>query len=462
MAGKSPVQSGWSGVMVGGPKSSSLRRRIVLAIAMLMSFRIFQFFPGMLYVQEFWFVLSFLALIVVYPVWKIARGLRFSSLEVYILTLMLVAILLPAWGAWHEFGQPLFYGLMVERGAMLMVSSLLLLNAFRDRLLRPAEIEGALLLCAWGTFVVDTVMRLTLNPANFASSGLAGLAFVVGQGAQAHFVFHDIFILFALIYYALLGFRTRRRKYYLAAAILFASMVGPAGGRGVAVSLAMTLLFFLYRWRPLKDFIIVLARICFIGAVACTLTYIANPAFMAKRIADFSGAFTVVLTGSEVDDPSANARLYETVFALPYIQKNPLLGNGNISQQWQGGSGSVLGAYFYAGDIGIIGAIFTVGVLGMLVFAYQFRFAMRAARELPECICSPLSDAAAGFLLYCALSSVLSAFVVFSPEVTLFFVVILVGLASEGISELRRSVQSTPAIQGLSLAPGKSSFSQGG
>jgi hypothetical protein len=98
----------------------------------------------------------------------------------------------------------------------------------------------------------------------------------------------------------------------------------------------------------------------------------------------------------------------------------------------------------------------------MLVFAYQFRFAMRAARELPECICSPLSDAAAGFLLYCALSSVLSAFVVFSPEVTLFFVVILVGLASEGISELRRSVQSTPAIQGLSLAPGKSSFSQGG
>jgi hypothetical protein len=41
-----------------------------------------------------------------------------------------------------------------------------------------------------------------------------------------------------------------------------------------------------------------------------------------------------------------------------------------------------------------------------------------------------------------------------SPEVTLFFVVILVGLSSKGIGDRRRGIQSFPAIQALSLAPG--------
>jgi len=311
-----------------------LFQRGLIALALLMTFKTFQFFPGMLYVQEMWFVLCFLALVVVYPVWKISKGLRFSSLEVYILTLIVVDVLLPAWGARREFGQPMAFGVLASRGATLMVSSLLLVNALRYRLVRLADIQGALLLCAWGTSVLYATMKLTLHPANFSSYGVG---FVVGEGAEDSFNLNPLFILYATIYYVLLGLRTRSRKYYVLAAILFAGTVVPVVERSATISIAATLLFFLYRWRPFGQFLLTLGKVCCAAAIVLGLAYAANPAYLSIQSARFSDAFTVAFTGSEVDDPSAGARLFEIVTAMPYIQKHPLLGNGNISHQWGGG-----------------------------------------------------------------------------------------------------------------------------
>jgi hypothetical protein len=428
-----------------------LFKRGLLAVALLMTFRNFQFFPGMFYVQEFWLVLSLLALVVVYPAWKISKGLQFSSFEIYILTLIVAAVLLPAWGAWREFGQPLVFGVLAQREAAVIVSSLLLVNALRYRLLRPSDIEAALLLAAWGTFFLYAVMRFTLNPANFPSYYPT---FVGGDGAQAFFKLPAIFILYASIYYALLGFRTRRKKYYLAAAILFIPWNGPLE-RTQTIGFAATLLFFLYRWRPFGQFLKTVGKACCIIIVALGLIYVANPVYLSSTSSKFSDAFNVVLTGSVVNDPSATHRLLETVTALPYIQKHPLIGNGAFSHQWQGGGEDVLGEDFYAGDIGMIGALFTVGVFGTLVFAYQFRFALRAVRNLSERTPSPLSDAAAGFLLYSAVISATQASFVFNPEVPLLFIAILVGLASERADELPRSLQAPSAIAALDMAPGQ-------
>jgi hypothetical protein len=46
-------------------RSESTTQRILLAFALVMTFRTFQFIPGMQYVQESWFVLCFLAVLVV-------------------------------------------------------------------------------------------------------------------------------------------------------------------------------------------------------------------------------------------------------------------------------------------------------------------------------------------------------------------------------------------------------------
>ena len=423
--------------------STSLRRGL-LAVTLLMTFRVFQFFPGMAYVEESWFVLCFLALVSVYPIWKTARGLRFSTFELYVLALTVIDVVLPAWSAKREFGQPLIYGILTQRGAALLVVPLLFLNAVRSRRISPRDIEVALLACAWGTFFVFLAMRLFLNPANFTSYGVGFAQYINGKAVFSLGLLDGCFFLFGIVYYALMGFRTRRVKYYLAAAIFFTGMYTETSGRGSIMSLTLALLYFLYRWRPLKQFLFTGVKFAALVTIVLTIVYVANPAYLSTRIAGFGDAFAVTFTGAEVNDPSANGRLFETLAALPLIQKHPLLGNGAISRQWEGGTRTAMGVNFFAGDIGIIGVLFTVGVLGFLVFGYQFLFALRAKRMLPDSSPSSLSDATAGFVLFLAIDSLMTGLCMSDSEVTLFFIALLMGLAYVENGRYHGSIQSDP------------------
>lgn len=422
----------------------SLLRRVVIAVTLLMTFRVFQLFPHMEYVEEFWFVLCFLALVVVYPVWKTATGLRFSTPELYVLALILFDTLLPAWSARREFGQPLAYGILTQRDAALLIVPLLLLNAMRSHRVNSRDIEVALVACVWGTYSLFLAMRLLLNPANFTSYGVGFAQYINGKAVFSLSLLNGSFLLFGIVYYTLLGFRRRQLRYYIAAAILFTTVFSETNGRGAIVSLSVTLLYFLYRWRPLKQFLVTSVKFAGIAVVSLGLLYAASPASFSTRASGFGDAFTVIFTGAQVDDPSANGRLLETLAALPLIQEHPLLGNGAISRQWEGGTKNALDVDFFGGDIGIIGVLFTVGVLGLLVFAYQFLFALRANRALPASAHSSLSDAAAAFVLFLAIDSVMTGICMSDPEITLFFITLLIGLAYEETDGYHRGIRSAP------------------
>jgi hypothetical protein len=401
-----------------------------LALIFLMSFRTFQAFPGMLYVQELWFVFCWLAFVFLYLPWKTRMGLRFSALEGYVLVLMFAALFLPAWRAWREFGQPISYGILRGRGVALFGVGLLLVNALRKRMVQLAYIEAALLFLAWGTFALYSLMRLTLNPASYAAYGDAFV--VVGSSlGDASFKLPPHFIIYGAIYYALRGIRTRRIKFYIAAAILF--LFGAVGltERGLTICFGMTLLFFLFRWRRAGAFAIAVGKFLCIAAVAIAIAWIVTPTLVSNRVAMFSDAFTVVFTGSNVEDPSANARLLESALALPYIQEHPLFGNGMISSQWRGGSRGAVGGYFHEDDIGVVGVLFSYGALGLLMFAWQYRFALSSASKLKTILHNPLLDATKGFLLFTALISVTTGFCAWSAEVTLFFVALLTAMVQE-------------------------------
>ncbi len=274
-------------------------------------------------------------------------------------------------------------------------------------------------------------MRLFLNPANFISIG-----FVLEPmpGASANFLLQPYFILFAVIYYVILGMRTLQTKYYLFAAILFPAALGPTG-RGLIICTAASLLIALYRLRGLRRTVTTAAKFACVAGVLVAALYFIFPAVFSARLSGFSNAFTVLLTGSPTsEDMSANARILETVTALPYIQEHPLLGNGVISAQWQGGIDEVLGHYFHADDIGVFGILFSYGILGLILYLIQYRFAWLATKNLPDSFHAPLLDATKAFILYTALYSVETGMFVWSPEVTLFFVALLGGAAVQAFS----------------------------
>ena len=326
--------------------------RMLLVLALPMTFRTFQYFPGMRYVQEAWFVLCFLIALLVYPFWKMQSGLRFSRYELYLLVLMFGDVVLAAWRAQDVFGQPLLFGILAQRSMVLIAILLILVKALRCGMVELADIEAALLFLAWATFSLYLAMRLLLNPASFVGYS-NGFVLTPMPGQEPFFIFQGYFISFAILYYAILGMRVRHKRYYLAAAVLFLSTLGPTG-RGYMVCLAVVLLAFLYRIRGGRAATIAVMKFGLVAVVLGGVLYVAAPAVLSTRLAGFADAFAVVLTGNPTDPAgtattaavSANARIFETLTALPYIQEHPLLGNGVISNQWQGGMIATLESTF--------------------------------------------------------------------------------------------------------------------
>jgi hypothetical protein len=417
---------------VGGIGMRRLLWRGLIALAVIMCFRTFQFFPGMFYVQEAWYAACFLIVLLVYPFWKMQTGLRFTRFELYLLLLMIADLVLAAWRAQQVFGQPLAYGILSQREIVLIAAWLIFSNMLRRGMVELPDVESVLIYLAWGTFALYSIARLLLKPSSFSVYG-EGLVTHPMAGAEPSFKFQPYLLIFGVFYYAILGIRTERRRYYLAALILFTAALG-GSGRGLAVSAAATLIFFLYRVRGFRGTAIALLKFASVAAVLGGAIYVILPERLSARILGFSDAFAVAVTGSATGDPSANARLFETLAALPYIQAHPILGNGVVSHQWQGGSEMAVGEYFFASDIGIFGIVFSFGILGVLLYAFQYRIAWLAVKRLPAFLQSPLLDATKAFVLFSAIYSLETGLCVWDAGTTLFFVTLLDGFAARALT----------------------------
>ena len=407
--------------MIAKHTSNSWLKRVLLAFVLLMNFRTFQYFPGMSNVQEAWLILSLLAFVTIYPLMKSRMDWQFSKLELYILILIPVAVLLPAFSASRVFGQPILYGILAKRAMVLIVTALLFLHGFRFRLIRYADLEAVLQYLAWGLFTLYTSMQLFLNPAAYLSYG-PGFVVGVGAGDEFSFQFSETFLVFGVMYYAIRGFRTRRLKYYLLAGILLIGSLGHSG-RSLSLSVAVTLLIFLQRSRRINQYFISIGKFIFAAAILLGVLYIVAPGALKDRAEKYSDALTVAFTGTRVEDASANARVLESAVATVYIKQNPFLGNGVLSHQWNGGNEGVIGSYFYEEDIGLLGAIYAYGIIGLLIFGYQYWFAWKATRDTR--VDTLLSEAIRAFLLYTFIESLVNAGFVFDAEASLFFIAIL-------------------------------------
>ena len=419
-----------------------------IALVMIMSFRTFRFFPGMFYVQEVWYAACFLFVFLVYPFWKMRTGLRFTRLELYLLLLIIASLGLAAWRAQQVFGQPLIYGILSQRDIVLIAAWLILSNMLRGEMINLADIEIVLLYLAWGTFALYSAARLFLNPSDFGTYG-EGLVTRPVAGTEPSFAFQPYFLIFGTFYYAILGIRNRKKRYYLVAAVLFLGALG-GSGRGLAVCSAATLIVLLVRLRGFGGTAIALLKLMSIVAVLGGVLYEIIPEMLSVRFVGFSDAFSVAAKGSITGDPSANARLFETLAALPYIQAHPLFGSGVVSHQWQGGSEMAMGEYFFATDIGILGIVFSFGIFGLCLYAFQYRVAWLAVKKLSGSFNNPLLDATKAFIIFSVFYSLQSGLCVWDAGATIFFVTLLDGIAARDFTQSftdNRNLERCPTLR---------------
>jgi hypothetical protein len=407
-------------------------------------FQTFQFFPGISSIQEAWFVLCFLFLVFAYPRLRSREHRKLDAFEWYAFTLLVIAPVMSAVSSWSVFGQPIVYGLATSRYMTSIAAVLFCMQALRKRTFTLSEVKAALLTLAWGTAILWVFMRIALNPADYVNT--TNYIGFVGEGDPHSFVLQAHFIIFGVLYYALRGLRTGRGMDYVLALLLLAGTVDKTSGRQMIFALLLSFLFFEVRWTKLKRLLITVPVTLLVIASLVGLLYLAMPQTMTERLGQFQDAFDVAFTGEGVDDPSATGRIPQVLLAIDGIQEHPLFGHGEISHQWEGGVQSVLGARFYANDIGLIGTVYAYGFLGVILFAWQYWFAVRAVKNLPPESNTALLDAVKGFLLYTVLFSFGTGMFIFQAAISLFFIMLLRSIASEDHSDGLTSEMKTQPL----------------
>jgi len=399
-------------------------RVFYLVVLLLLMFETLFYFPGMSAIYEVWYVICFLYLAFAYPLLKAREHWKLDGFEWYAIALIAVVPMMSAVRARSEFGQPILYGLLTQRHIFSVAAVLFCIHRLRRGFFRLSEVRSALMILAWGTSILWSFMRIALNPAAYVNPANYGF---VSEGDQPIFALQTHFIIFGVLYYALRGLRTRRGRDYLLALLLLTGAVDVVSGRVMILALLISFLFFAFRWLRLKRLTIMLLKMAMGIGLLVGLLYLVAPKFVTGRIAQFQAGIIVVFTGEESDDASANGRIPQVLLATPGIQEHPLFGNGSLSAQWEGGIQSAMGARFYAEDIGVIGALYNFGFIGLTLFCWQYWFAVRAVKDLPPESNSALLDAAKGFLLFTALGSTLF---IYHVATTLFFVMLLRFIAS--------------------------------
>ncbi|MGE4546025.1 MAG: O-antigen ligase family protein [Pedobacter sp.] len=405
-------------------------RTSMLAIFFLLSFSTLKYLPSMFLTAEIWFIAVFIFLVLVYfP--KIAIHKYYPSpFEKYGFFLLIYVPLVSAFMASAEFGQPWIYSILAQRGLVLVGCMLIFLSFYRKGAFSLGDVERALLWLAWISLILCTLVVLFLDPRQFVDIP----TFVVGVGDDLKFVLPTTFLVFGLFYYVFSSFWQNSLRNLCLALLFFGYLIFGSGGRTQILAVIFSCLFFVIRWRSKSRLLVFLSRVSFIILLLISIACVSNSKKLTFLKEKFYSAYMVVLTAEKGSDISANSRIDQSNIALPYVKKNFMLGNGLISHQWNGGYKSLFD-YFHPSDVGLLGIMYLYGVVGLFVYAYQFRFALQYSKRLPNhggkwgnLIC-----AVRGILFYYAITSLVTGQFVHSVGTLLIFIAILYSASMEKI-----------------------------
>jgi hypothetical protein len=394
-----------------------------MMVLIIFSFSLLRYLPGMQITTDIWVVIMALILIVFIFNKLLNPRIKFTSVELYSLVILTVMPAMGAFTAYFEFGQPIVYGMLSQRSSLLIGFVFLISYLLKSGYVRIQEVSVAFTALAWINLAVCAPVIFILNPNDY--SDLPNLV-SDGGGVYNQFILPMTFILFGFFYYAVAGLRRKSKWLTLLSLPFLIYLVVGVSGRTLMLSILVTyILFSILLLKPAK---IISGLINFLSftIVFLLVVQIVDPDKITEITSKYSDAFLAVIRGEEGGDPSANARIIQAAIALPLILQNPIFGTGTISNQWNDGYKSLFG-YFHPSDLGLLGVIFVYGIVGAIVYAYQFLLTWRLTRNLKpaELLVHDLYFAISAYLVYFNLSSVATGAYVFWFEHAMIFMAIL-------------------------------------
>ncbi len=301
---------------------------------------------------------------------------RITILDILLWIILLVSVLSAVRGK-IVFGQPFYFGLMAQRSVLLSLSGVMLISLLRQGLITLKQVERSFIFFSLLLLAVFFYYTLFVDPYRYMGSEFVTYSPI--RGYRYRFQIAPVIMLF---FYSLLKVTLGRRKYFLIPVLLIGIyLIFFLQSRTTLIILAITLLIFFVknfsvRQRIRRSLIFGIVMI-FSLMVLAGLGYTSVFKIYSELFASAIDAFIHDMPG----DASSAIRLIELRTAFSYIRENMWLGNGFISNQWNGGWQGIFG-YFYPVDIGILGNLFVYGLIGTMLIYLPYYFSLRMTRKI--------------------------------------------------------------------------------
>ena len=278
---------------------------------------------------------------------------RISKHSFVFLSLAIAVPLISAIRASDVFNQPIYYGLLSERGwlqfGLFVVVSILIA--------RHNYFWGALKSAITWSAILVLAMFLFFYAASFFTSLEAYNIGYMSTDRGLRFQFPKLFLTVGTFLY-FLKYLTKRRVIDLAifvAFILCALFI--VKGRTYILTLLIGLGFIMYKTDFFKRKKHLIRAVPIIGSVGAGLIFLVTSLALSSE------------TDVQFIDTSVLSRYQQIQIALPYFAdtNNLLFGTGRLSHHFYEGYSGLFG-HFYPSDIGILGGVFLYGVVGTVVF----------------------------------------------------------------------------------------------
>jgi hypothetical protein len=352
--------------------SCILIKQSLLVVFLLMSFRIIEKTPLRFsyYLLEPLFLIVLLAFLFILIFHSLLNYQSFSFLEIFIVSLLLIPFY-SAWLSFIEFDQPFIYGLLAERKWFLVISGLMLLHLLKTRKINLNDIERSFLTIAWLSLIAFMLMINILDPENYLD--IEGFIVYSELRGGYRFKLSPIFIVFAVIYYFIRYFHTKKIRNILFFSVFLGYIVYIQQGRTLTISLLIVLTLYVFFNLKLKDKLVLTFYSIVLVTIVLYISLALNQIFIERTTLLYSNVL-LFLQGMETGEPGVDIRLALVALTLNILLsdwKYLLFGIGRLSNQWNEGFGGIFD-YFYPADIGIIGVIFLYGLIGLFYVNMQY------------------------------------------------------------------------------------------
>lgn len=309
-------------------------------------------------------------------------SISYNLLKVDLVFFLLLAVtIMAAWQSNRIFGQPLFYGIAAQRSLLLCIGPIFLLTLLKNKIISYKTLVKVVIVLATTLLFTYFYFFLFIDPARFSDTEFVAYSSI--RGFRFRFQFAPVII---LLFYSLFSIKSSRLKtYYLfiVACILF-YIIYYLQSRTTLLAVLVTLIIFFLKNYSIKEKLVRASLIIMGLLLLIAISLSIGSVTMLDRYAVLYGNVLNMMVGGAPDEASATVRYMEWKTALKYVEASPLLGNGFISNQWNGGWQDLLG-YFYPVDIGIMGNLFVYGLIGTLIIYFLFydsyKMAQRTASE---------------------------------------------------------------------------------